>query len=112
MKTREEIGKFLLAQELEPFKGMEVKEIISFMFKRTQGLRLTRGGDKILSRYLPNYRFPHHYHFKAKHLIQITRQFTSPYYIGLRVVTLYSDEDAMMVKLCGGLTEFLDNLSS
>jgi hypothetical protein len=46
-----------------------------------------------------------------KHLIQLERLFTAPYYLHNGAITVFSEQDAIMLQLhAGNLDQYLDNL--
>lgn len=48
---------------------------------------------------------------KSKHLLQLERLFTAPYYIKNTAIIVFSEQDAVMLQLHGGdLNAYLDNL--
>ena len=50
---------------------------------------------------------------KSKHLIQLERLFTAPYFIKNTAIIVFSEQDAVMLQLHGGnLNQYLDNLQT
>lgn len=50
---------------------------------------------------------------KNKHLIQLERLFTAPYFIKNSAIMVFSEQDAIMLQLHGGdLNTYLDNLQT
>jgi hypothetical protein len=50
---------------------------------------------------------------KNKHLIQLERLFTAPYFIKNTAIIVFSEQDAIMLQLHGGdLNTYLENLQS
>lgn len=46
-----------------------------------------------------------------KHLIQLERLFTAPYFLHNGAITVFSEQDAVMLQLhAGNLDQYLDNL--
>jgi hypothetical protein len=51
--------------------------------------------------------------FKSKHLLQLERLFTAPYYVRNNALELFSEQDAIMLQLhAGNLGQYLDNLQT
>jgi hypothetical protein len=51
--------------------------------------------------------------FKSKHLLQLERLFTTPYFVRNGALILFSEQDTIMLQLhAGNLSQYLDNLQS
>jgi len=50
-------------------------------------------------------------HLKSKHYIALSNTMTYPYYLSQNKLILFSEMDAMVIKLCGNVKIFLDRSS-
>jgi len=78
------------------------------MFKHIDGLRLTLSGFMILRKIFTVYSFEIPITLKARHQIGIARM-EYPYFLTERRLVLFSEMDAMVIKLHGGIEGFLEN---
>lgn len=87
-------------------------DIESEIFYRPGNIRLTYKGNMRLARLCNSYAFDHDIAFCAKHLIAIARELIYPYYLTSGILVLYSETDAAMVSLHGGVREFIESLDN
>ena len=79
-------------------------------------LRLTRFGVTFFENTikLPTYKVTlQEAGYKSKHLLQLEKLFTAPYFLKNGSIIVFSDTDAVMLQLhAGNLGQYLDNLQS
>ena len=76
-------------------------------------LRMTRFGLDFFTKKLDikTYKVPVDKPLNFKHLIQLERLFTAPYFLHTGAITLFSEQDAIMLQLhAGNLDQYLENL--
>ena len=76
-------------------------------------LRLTRFGLEFFTKKLDiaTYKIKLDRPLNFKHLIQLERLFTAPYFLHNGAITVFSEQDAVMLQLhAGNLDQYLDNL--
>jgi len=78
------------------------------IFHHRDGLRLTYSGFLILKRIFTVYSFEIPETIKARHHAGMANM-EYPYFFTSRRLILFSEMDAMTVKLCGGIEQFLEN---
>ena len=84
------------------------EQLINVLFRNPRTLRLTQEGYFILKSLFTAYIFEIPESIKAKHQLGMSRmQF--PYFLTKRKLVLFSELDAMTVKLSGGIELFLEN---
>lgn len=71
-------------------------------------LRLTYTGVRILQRIFTAYTFQIPLTLKAKHQMGLSK-LEYPYYITHNRLVIFSDTDAVVIKLAGGVEQFLEN---
>lgn len=99
-----------LKMHFSELKNAAETEIVNMIFRSTANLRLTRVGMTAYSRVHPAFTYKHEHALLPKHLMGIGREITSPYYLSEKIFVIFSEEDAMMIKLCGGVDRFLETL--
>lgn len=61
---------------------------------------------------IKGYKIELHDDMTGKQMLQLERVFKSPYFITAKSITVFSEEDAIMLQLhAGNLKQYLDNLS-
>ena len=78
------------------------------MFNHKDSLRLTYSGVLWMSKAFTSYQFPVDVPLKAKHQIGLQKM-EYPYYITQNRLVLFSDSDALVIRLAGGIERFLEN---
>jgi hypothetical protein len=76
-------------------------------------LRMTRYGLDFFTKKLDlkTYKIAVDKPLNFKHLIQLERLFTAPYFLHAGAITVFSEQDAIMLQLhAGNLDQYLDNL--
>ena len=84
------------------------EELNQIIFHHPNGLRLTYSGFLILKNIFTVYSFEMDTTLTAKHHIGMSVM-EYPYYINPKRLILFSEMDATVVKLQGGIKQFLDN---
>lgn len=83
------------------------EQLNGIMFHHHDSLRLTYGGYLWMCKMFTAYQFPVPETLKSKHQIGLSRM-EYPYYITPVRLVLFSDTDAMVIKLAGGIEKFLE----
>lgn len=109
MVTRTDVAEEL-KMHFSELKNTAETEIASMIFRSTANLRLTRVGMTAYSRVHTAFTHTHKRALLPRHLMGIGREITSPYYLSEKLFIIFSEEDAMMIKLCGGIDRFLETL--
>lgn len=102
----------LFGEELSKSKAL------SFLFKnyrfshgQHQGLRLTFNGNAVLCKHFAFNTYPVTQEISNKAIIVLDKKMLWPYYISIRYVTFYSDDDAAWYQLNGkNINEFAEYL--
>ena len=82
-------------------------ELNNLIFHNVSGLRLTFPGFLILKNIFTVYSFEMSESLKARHHIGMSKM-EYPFYITSKRLILFSEMDAMMIKLHGGIEGFLE----
>jgi hypothetical protein len=82
-------------------------ELNQLIFHNAVGLRLTYSGYLILKNIFTVYSFEMSGSLKARHHIGMSKM-EYPFYITTKRLILFSEMDAMMIKLHGGIEGFLE----
>lgn len=85
-------------------------DIVGMVFRSSASLRLTNVGKTAYSRVHPAFIYKHDHKLLPRHMMGIAREITSPYYLSETLFVIFSEEDAMMIKLCGGVNRFIETL--
>jgi hypothetical protein len=93
----------LLAEFSESLDG----DAESTIFRRPGSLRLTYTGHRHLSKLAKCWVFEHTDQFLTKHIIGLSA-LTGPWYLSHKYFAVYSDEDALLLKLHGSVQQFLE----
>lgn len=109
MSTQNSVARELKIHFLE-LKDKPEKDIVNMVFRSSANLRLTVVGKTAYSRVHPAFIYKHERALLPKHLIGIAREIKEPYYLSDRLFVIFSEEDAMMIKLCGGVNRFIETL--
>jgi hypothetical protein len=94
-------------QNHEPSSSLNDSELNSLIFYNVTGPRLTFPGFLILKNIFTAYSFEMTTTLKARHHIGMSKM-EYPFYINSRRLILFSEMDAMMIKLHGGIEGFLE----
>jgi hypothetical protein len=84
------------------------EQLDQVIFRSPKGLRLTYSGFLILKNIFTVYSFEMDISLTAKHQIGMNT-LSYPYFMTAKRLMLFSEMDAMVVKLCGGIKQFLEN---
>lgn len=109
MSTQNSIAMELKMHFLE-LKDKSAGDIMSMVFRSSANLRLTGVGKTAYSRVHPAFIYKHDHNLLPRHLMGIAREITAPYYLSDTLFVIFSEEDAMMIKLCGGVNKFIETL--
>jgi len=91
----------------EKSKDLTYDQMNKLFFTQSSGLRLTYSGFIVLKNIFTVYSFALPATIKAKHQIGMAKM-VYPYFFTSRRLILFSDMDAMMIKLHGGIEGFLE----
>lgn len=105
--VREKVLSYLSLRE----SNVSRPELENLIFKSSTNIRLTYQGNRYMSRYFDSYPYPHNINTLSKHLIGLSRDMNFPYYFSDKMLVLYSEVDAMMVNLHGGVDNYFEYLS-
>ena len=93
-------------------RAMTSAEVENCIFRRTNNIRLTYSGMAALSKIANCYTFALDSPLKAKHIMALS-EFKSPYYLSDKYLVLFSEEDALMLKLGGSdIHQYLEKLNT
>ena len=101
----EEIRKF--DAEIAPMSDIELNK---YLFHWPDGLRLSLAGFIIIKKQFTAYSFEMPVTVRARHQMALAKM-EYPYAIRRKRLILFSEMDAMVVKLAGGITQFLETYS-
>jgi hypothetical protein len=87
---------------------LTAEEFEKHVFIRPKGNRLTYDGYRLLSTFATPYVFTHEDNFKTKHITALV-VFKYPFYLSKKFFILFSEEDAMLLKLHGDVNSFLEH---
>lgn len=96
----------------EALRKCNLEQLDDIIFKYKKSLLLTYTGVKALKLLFDNYTFEYDCNkMKARHRVIMQRYFREPYYIGRKKVTVFNQEDAVMLGLHGEFSKFLDGVN-
>ncbi len=97
------------AQRVDPLlPTMTDDEINSVLFHNPATLRLSLHGLVALSKIFTPYKFELPANLKSRQRIALSK-FEYPYFLSTRRLVVFSEMDAVMIRLHGGVDTFLDN---
>jgi len=82
----------------------------TLLFHHPDGLRLSLSGFVIVKNIFTAYSFPIPEDIKTKHYFGMSKM-VYPYFLTTRRLVLFSEMDAAVIKLCGGIEKFLETCS-
>ena len=85
-------------------------QLNNLSFHHPDGLRLTLTGFRIIKNIFTAYSFEIPETLKSRHRRGMSKM-TYPYFFTTRRLVLFSDTDAMVIKLSGGIEAFLETCS-
>ena len=94
-------------EDCQPLNDEEMNNLV---FHHPDGLRLSLTGFRIIRKIFTAYSFEIPKTIKCKHHFSMGKM-TYPYYMTTKRLVLFSEMDAMTVKLTGGIERFLENSS-
>lgn len=93
-------------------EGLDLRPRDIFYNTEKKGLRLSSLGYQLLKREFDCHTFPIDKESKVtvKHILALDSQMIWPYYLTSKQIVLFSDEDAVFLKLVGGYDNWINNL--
>jgi len=88
--------------------GLTDEQLNQLIFHHNNGLRLTFHGFLMIKKIFTAYSFEMPETLKARHHFGMSL-LLYPYFVTSKRLVLFSEMDAMTVKLCGGIERFLEN---
>jgi hypothetical protein len=83
-------------------------DLEKIIFNSRVGLRLSREGYKVFKRLFDIYVFDVPLTIKTKHILGLST-LEYPYYFSRKKLVVFSEGDALTIKLCGSVERFLEN---
>lgn len=99
-----------LRTEIPDFMELEDIRLNALIFHHPSGLRLSQTGFASLKRFFDSYRFDIPENMKSR-CNQALDKLEYPYYFVSKKIYVFSELDATMIKLSGGVDSFLDSQS-
>lgn len=99
-----------LKMRFSELRNTSETDIMDMVFRSTANLRLTRVGMTAYSRVHTAFTYKHEHALLPKHLMGIAREIKAPYYLSEKLFVIFSEDGAMMIKLCGGVDRFIETL--
>ena len=99
-----------LRSEVPDFTEMEDPRLNAIIFHHPSGLRLSQTGFAALRRFFDTYKFDIPENMKSR-CNQALDKLEYPYYFVAKRIYVFSELDATMIKLSGGVDSFLDSQS-
>lgn len=91
-----------LRGDIMSLRSFSDEEIIKKMFFHRESLRLTFAGNQIMKKSYTCYEFDiQGTIITARHILDMSRQTTYPFYLSRAKLVLYSSKDAFMLRLSG-----------
>jgi hypothetical protein len=97
-------------KQFPEFAALDDVKLNNLIFHHPSGLRLSTVGYRVIKKILTPYSFELPNTIKSRHQFGLG-QMTYPYYLTSKRIVLFSDMDAMVVKLHGGIQGFLETCS-
>lgn len=93
-------------------EGVDMRPRDIFYNTRKKGLRLSSLGYQLLKREYDFYAFPIEKESKvtARHILALDAEMKWPYYLSSKQIVLFSEEDAVILKLVGGYDNWIQSL--
>lgn len=93
-------------------EGVDMRPRDIFYNTKKKGLRLTPLGYQLLKREYDHYPFPIEKESKVtvRHILALDTEMNWPYYLTPKQLVLFSDEDAVILKLVGGYDNWINSL--
>lgn len=117
MRTIHEVLLDEMKEDLEPIEARG-ENVYFYLFAnhrmkggKPTGIRLTRAGNKLMSKYFTNYTFENYIQLTPQRTLKLDKKMNYPYFIDKGSIVLYSEEDAAWYRLAKeDIDTFLDNL--
>lgn len=100
----------LLRTEYKDFAEVDDFRLNTIIFHHPSGLRLSNAGFVAVRKLFHNYRFDIPENMKSR-CNQALDKLEYPYYFVMKKIYVFSELDATMIKLSGGIDSFLDSQS-
>lgn len=84
------------------------EQLEKIIFRTSNGLRLSLGGFMVIKKIFTAYSFEIPIMLKSRHRIAL-HGIAYPYFLTSRRLVFFSEGDAMIVTLAGGIEKFLEN---
>lgn len=97
-----------IRRTFEKSAELDNDQLNGIMFRSMDSYRLTKTGFILLQGMFTAYPFDIPYTLKAKHQLAMGKMHF-PYYISPTKLTLFSDMDASIIKMSGGIERFLES---
>jgi hypothetical protein len=94
----------------ETAQELDDEQLNKLLFHHPDGLRLTLGGFRIIKAIFTAYSFEIPETLKSRHRRGMSKM-EYPYFFTARRLILFSEMDAMVIKLAGGIESFLETCS-
>lgn len=95
----------------QKFSAVSIEDLNDEFFLQDSSLRLTYIGYMQIKEVFTPYIFELDCDIKSKHLINLAKTMRYPYYLSRSKLVLFSDSDAVLIKLYGSLSKFLEHCS-
>lgn len=80
------------------------------IFQAPGSLRLRHHGNLLLSTFFEYHDFYIEKNLTGKEILALSREMTAPFYINRRLLTVFSQEQALIIKMSGDVTSWLENI--
>ena len=87
------------------------EQLNKLLFRSSDSLRLSLGGFIIIKNIFTAYSFAIPITLKTKHQMAMSNM-TYPYFLTAKRLVLFSEMDAAVITLCGGIERFLENCTA
>ncbi len=97
----------LIREKLPLYVKYTDEELDKIVFHTHENIRLSQQGYKILSALKKSHSFEIPQDLSSKHSMALS-VLSGPFYRTVKRIYIFSDEDALMIKVSGGIEQFLD----
>lgn len=99
-----------IRKTFEDYQSMDNNRLNKLLFHHPDGLRLSLTGFRAVKKIFTAYSFEIPETLKSRHQ-QGMAKMSYPYFVTSRRLILFSEMDSMVVKLAGGIEQFLETCS-
>lgn len=99
-----------IRKQNDTFIGATDEQMNSFIFHHNDGLRLSYSGFLVIKKIFTAYSFAIPDNIKTRHRYGMSKM-EYPYFFTAKRLILFSEMDASVIKLSGGIENFLENCS-